>query len=253
MSAGRNVPRFIDAQLEFAAHIRNPDLHPGPVDVDPRRMQVYVDLFHRNIEGFLARGFPVAKQTLEGVTWSALVRRFIHVHASHSPYFLDIAQEFMTFLDAGDCDVAVPDWLLELCHYEWVEMALGVDPREIAFEAVDPQGDPFEAPAALNPLLWSLAYRYPVHQIGPDHRPTVALDAPCHLVVYRDSGDRVRFLESSAATHRLIGLLDGTRSGREAAGLIAVEMGRAAAPIEAAVRATLTRLRASEVVLGTHR
>jgi hypothetical protein len=48
-------------------------------------------------------------------------------------------------------------------------------------------------------------------------------------------------------------LLDGTRSGREAAGLIAVEMGRAAAPIEAAVRATLTRLRASEVVLGTHR
>ena len=61
---GSNLPGFRETQIEFSAHIRNPDSNPRPVDVEPRRMQIYLDLFYNNIEGFLANGFPIAKQVL---------------------------------------------------------------------------------------------------------------------------------------------------------------------------------------------
>ena len=38
MKRGTNLPGFVDVQLEFAAHIRNPDLHPAPGDIEPRRI-----------------------------------------------------------------------------------------------------------------------------------------------------------------------------------------------------------------------
>jgi hypothetical protein len=151
-----NLPGFAARQLEFAACIRNPHVYPQPGDVDPRRMQIYVDLFYNNIESFLASAFPVAKQVLAGERWPALVRQFIHEHGSESPYFLEISQEFLTFL-AERKPIGLPPFMLELCHYEWVELALGVAEDEIPEEGVDPGGDLLAGIPVVSPLIWKLA------------------------------------------------------------------------------------------------
>jgi uncharacterized protein len=96
---GDNLPPFAAVQLEFAAHIRNPALYPAPADVEPRRMQVYVELFFNNIEALLASAFPVAKRVLGELRWRELVRGFIHHHPSASPYFLEISQEFLQYIN----------------------------------------------------------------------------------------------------------------------------------------------------------
>ena len=95
---GSNLPGFRAAQLDFAAHIRNPERNPLPPDVEARRMRIYVDLFFNNIEGFAASAFPIAKRVLGADAWLALVRRFVDEHGCTSPYFLQISEEFLTFI-----------------------------------------------------------------------------------------------------------------------------------------------------------
>ena len=61
-------------------------------------MSIYLSLFYNNIENFLASAFPVAKRVLGEKPWHELVREFVHRHPSTSPYFLEISQEFLSFL-----------------------------------------------------------------------------------------------------------------------------------------------------------
>lgn len=203
-TAGSNLPDFRSVQLGFAAHIRNPEVHPCPADVPVERMQVYLDLFYNNIEGFLAGAFPVAKRVLGDTLWHQLARRFVHEHPSDSPYFLDISQEFLTYLNQVQPSEA-PEFLLELCHYEWVELSLKVDEREIPRTAeLDSGADLRQIPLLLNPLLWVLGYRYPVQRINPDFRPTMAPAQVTRLLVYRDSSDQVRFREVGPMAFALV-------------------------------------------------
>jgi hypothetical protein len=59
--------------------------------------------------------------------------------------------------------------MLELAHYEWVEMALS-----IAIDTLPPFIEPnnlLQQPLKLSPLAWSLAYQYPVQKIAPHFFP----------------------------------------------------------------------------------
>jgi len=249
--SGSNLPAFRDVQLTFAAHIRDPAGQPRPPDVDPRRMQVYVDLFYNNIEGFLAGTFPVAKKILTARRrWRPLVRSFIARHGSSSPYFLEISQEFLTFLaDAAQSDL--PPYLLELCHYEWVELALAVSERDLP-DDVDADGDLLADPVVVSPLSWRLSYRYPVHEIGPSHEPDREPEAPTLLVVNRRRDDSVGFLVLNPATWRLLELLEEGLTGTEALSHLAGEMtGASAAVVHNKGIETLDRLREAQVLLGT--
>lgn len=248
---GDNLPGFIARQLEFAAHIRNPEENPRPADVEPRRMQVYVDLFYNNIEGFLAGAFPVAKKVMGEQRWPVLVRAFVHRHPSESPYFLEISQEFLGFL--GDRPpLPLPPFLLELCHYEWVELALAVAQEEIPRTGVDRGGDLEHGVPVVSPLIWKLAYAYPVHQIGPEHQPDAPGAEATQLVVYRRRDDSVHFLAVNVLTMALLDALDGTRSGAEVLRRLAVEVADLAPEVVYTEGlATLARLRAAEIVLGT--
>lgn len=219
---GKNQPGFVARQLEFAAHIRNPMLNPAPADVDPRRMRVYVELFYNNIQSLLASAFPVAKNVLGPERWSGLVREFICRHPSASPYFPDVAQEFLQFISELGVD-SRPGYLIELCHYEWVEMGLGLAEVEWPSD-VDPDGDPLLQPVMRSPLAWPLSYAYPVHRIGPACQPETPGEQPTHLVVHRDRDDRVRFMEVNPLTQRLLLLLDGQRNGRDVLGTLAAEL-----------------------------
>lgn len=276
---GSNLPGFRAVQLEFAAHIRNPSQYPKPADVDERRMRVYRQLVYNNIEGFVAGAFPIAKKILnpeadkpiaeetDGSPWHKLVREFVHQHASTSPYFLEVSQEFLEFLGQTERP-DLPPFLLELCHYEWVELALRVDEQDIPSTVlhagethlIDPVADLLEHCPVVSPLTKSLAYNFAVHQVQGD-RPISAVEpAATFLVVYRDRDDRVRFLEINAMTALLLELLDGARTGAQALRELAAKMSSpqldAAASEKVVAKVldqgvqTLNRLRDRSIILG---
>lgn len=246
-----SLPGFQKYQYAFAAHIRDPQHVKRPAGTSARRMRVYNALLFNNIENFLLACFPVLRKLLGSRRWTKLVRAFFSQHRSHSPYFRQIPDEFLQFLQYGwQRDEAYPDFLLELAHYEWVELALSVSNRDESLPAYDALGDLIEGHPLLNPVLASLAYRYPVHRI----RPRMKIEpSPTYLLVFRDAGMQVRFMEQSAVSARLLALLaDGRCSGRTAVEKLAEELGHAdPARLLEFARGFLEELRAGGAVLGT--
>ncbi|MEQ8689763.1 MAG: putative DNA-binding domain-containing protein [Pseudomonadales bacterium] len=206
MTQGANLPDFRAAQLSFAAHIRHPERNPRPADIEPRRMAVYVGLIYRNIESFMSSAFPVLKSCLDSDTWDVLIREFIHTHPSASPYFLEISQEFLAFLDTRGLQ-GLPGFALELAHYEWVELALDVAMAHAPAEAFAAEA-PLPEYVSLSALAQPLGYHYAVHQIGADHQPAAPADNGCFLIAYRDQQEQVKFIESNPLTHRLLELIE---------------------------------------------
>lgn len=204
---------FLQTQRQFTAHLRNPTENPGPADVEDRRMAIYRDLIYNNIEGFLDSGFPILREIHSDAEWQALVREFIVQHQCHSPYFLEISQEFLKFLQQRSLDANKP-FLVELAHYEWVELALDCS-TEVFPEDVAIEGDLLEMHPVVSPLVWNLSYQYPVHQISSTNQPIETPSAPTFLVVYRNRHDKVGFMESNAATSRLITILSGQSLSEE--------------------------------------
>jgi uncharacterized protein len=250
--SGNNLPGFRAVQLAFAAHLRDPDEHPPPSGIEVRRLAVYRDLIYNNIENFLAGAFPVAKSVLEhNDRWHGLVRAFVSRHGSESPYFLEIPQEFLAFL-AGHDDPALPDFLLELCHYEWVELALAVADDEFPDDGIDPAGSLETGIPVPSPLIWKLGYRYPVHRIGPAFQPEHPEARPTELVVYRRRNDEVGFMEVSGLTMTLLEALDGARSGRDVLQALAASAPQLApeSVYETGLE-TLERFRKADIVLGS--
>ena len=201
-------PSLAEQQFAFAAYIRDPHRHPAPRDVDPRRMTMYRELFFNNIDSFLASGFPVLKKILKEAQWTAMVQDFFATHKSQTPYFAEIAEEFLSFLhNERAAQPDDPPFLLELAHYEWVELALSMAEGEAP--ARDPRflDDPLSHPVILSELAWPLAYRFPVHRIAPDFQPNEPPGQPTYLTVFRDDEDDVRFMEINAVTYRLLQLI----------------------------------------------
>ena len=223
--AGSNLPHYRAVQLAFAAHIRNPSEHPKPADVEDRRMAIYRDLFFNNVLNFLSNNFPIAQSLFDEQRWRAIVRDYFHRHAAESPYFLEIPQEFLTWLgeEPSPEGEVLPPFFLELCHYEWVELALDVSLDELP--GAPPDGDAgLPEQLTVSPLAWPLTYRYPVHEIGPRFQPEQPPAAPTFLVVYRDRDDKVRFMGSNVATHRLIELTAGGASVEETIAVLCSEL-----------------------------
>lgn len=219
------LPTFQQTQYAFAAHLRDPDTNPAPPDVEDRRMKIYRELVYNNIESFIATGFPVLRQLIADQLWHALVRDFVSRHCSHSPYFLEISQEFLKYLqEEREPLMTDPPFMLELAHYEWVELALDVaedDLPKLPSTSVDVMGDTLQ----VSPLAWRLSYQYPVHLIGPEHQPAEPPEQPTFLVVYRNREQSVKFLESNAVTIRLLQLLEARRcTGLDALQAIATEL-----------------------------
>lgn len=197
---------FQKLQAGFAAYLRDPEACDMPAGIETRRLQIYRDLIYNNIESFISKGFPVLRRLYTDQDWASLVRSFIVRHHCHSPYFLEIAQEFVAYLsEEHEASVCDPAFLLELAHYEWVELALDIAEEELPEPAQNAVIDD-NSWLCLSPLAWSLAYQYPVHQIGPANRPAEPPAQPTYLVVYRDRADEVRFMESNALTARLLEL-----------------------------------------------
>ncbi len=215
------LPEFQRYQYAFTAHIRDPKAQPRPAGVEARRMNIYTELLYNNIEGFLLACFPVLRKVLGTRKWSALVRDFFRTHRSHTPYFRQIPDEFIQFLqNEWTPPAGYPPFMLALAHYEWIELVLSVSDRN-AEPAFDPAGDLLDGVPLLNPVLANLRYDWPVHRIAP-RRKTPPLET--HLLVFRDAADQVQFIEINAFTARLLTLLEpASLSGRTALEQIADE------------------------------
>ena len=258
MTGRTGAADFARLQAEFASHLRDPEGQPAPAGIEPRRLQIYRGLIFNNIAGFIRGGFPVLWSLLDETRANRLVRDFIVRHRAASPYFLEIGREFLEYLqEAFVPEPGDPDWLVELAHYEWVELALDVAETELPGAGIDRHGDLLQGSPVVSPLAWNLCYRYPVHRLGPAFQPAAPPPEPTHLVVYRNRADQVRFLEINAVTARLLQLLladDPPLTGEAALLAIATELGHGdPAALVAAGQGLLTELCGLEVILGSRR
>jgi hypothetical protein len=205
LEADRRVD-FKRKQEEFAAYIRDPENNPVPADVKEQRMVMYRELFFNNIESFLSGNFPVLRKILNDLQWTALAQDFFAKHPCKSPYFSQIPEEFLDYLqNERDSSEDLP-FMLELAHYEWVEMALSIA-REDVVTCNQDLDNLLNRKIALSPLAWPLAYQYPVQKIAPAFLPLEAPEQPTFLIVYRNREDDVNFIEITPITYRLLEII----------------------------------------------
>ena len=249
-------PVFVRQQYAFAAHIRNPEKNPGPEGIEERRMKIYRELFYNNVEGFIANTYPVLRRILPDDRWHAMMRDYFAQHISHTPLFPEMPREFLKYLEHER--IPQPDdppFLLELAHYEWVELALSLLDEKIDATEIDVQGDLLDGIPVISPLAWALSYRFPVHKIGPDFQPSEAGGMQTHLIVYRDADFDVRFIEINPVTARLLQLFSGEDavSGRAALQQVAAELHhpQPGIVIQGGME-ILNDLRRRQVILGTY-
>jgi hypothetical protein len=254
MPSANRAEQLRKLQMSFAAHIRDPGKVAAPADVEDRRMQVYRDLFFNNISKYLASNFPVLRKIYSDPDWQKLARDFYIEHRARTPMFPELPKEFLRYVQEQRVDRAGdPPFLLELAHYEWIELALGLDTHEIDDLDVNAQGDLCHGIPVLSPLAWPLAYRFPVHRISPEFQPEVAPAEPTRLLAYRNRRDQVQFMEINTVTWLLLEKLKpGDRSGKDLLLAVAEDIGLAD---DNAVlnhgKQLLQDLQQREVVLGT--
>jgi uncharacterized protein len=206
LKADRHID-FKSKQVEFAAYIRDPENNPAPADVKKQRMDMYRELFFNNIEGFLSGNFPVLRKILDDTQWFALVQDFFAKHSCRSPYFSQIPEEFLDYLQNERNGSDDFPFMLELAHYEWVEMALSIAKEETLANGNPGPENLLGQNITLSPLAWPLAYQYPVHKIAPVFLPLEAPEKPTFLIAYRDKEDAVNFIEITPITYRLLEII----------------------------------------------
>ena len=248
---------FQKQQYAFAAHLRDPDKNPAPTGIEDRRLAIYRELFFNNVSKLLAGTFPVVKKILSEDDWDRLMRDYFSRHKSHTPLFLEMPREFIEFLEEERGEHPEdPAFLLELAHYEWVELALSVEEFELDLSEVDRNGDPLAAVPVVSPLAWPLAYSFPVHRISPEYQPSEPPAEPTFLVVYRDMEEKVGFLKINAVTARLMELMQDnpSHSGEELLRKVAEEIKHPQPDTVVHGGAEIMEnLRRHDIILGTKR
>ncbi|MBT8088110.1 MAG: putative DNA-binding domain-containing protein, partial [Gammaproteobacteria bacterium] len=167
----------------------------------------------------LATMFPVLRKIHSDARWRRMIRLFMQQHRAETPYFLQLPEEFLLFLqNEFEPDQNDYAFLTELAHYEYAELALSVSTEENDLTGVEPEGDLLKNAPVISKLVWAYAYHFPVHRISPDYLPDSPAEQPVYLAVYRRSDDKVRFLELNAVTAALLDAMennDDNRSGEE--------------------------------------
>lgn len=215
---------FKQTQYQFAAHIRDPEHQPAPSDIENRRMTIYRDLFFNNINGTLKNAFPVIHSLISETEWEVMVRDFMIKHRCKTPLFVEIAREFIAYLEDERQSESDPPFLLELAHYEWVELALSIAEPDFTSTPLAEQENCLALRFTQSPLAWLLVYQYPVHQISHDNQPQLPADTPVCLLVYRNHEEEIKFIELNPVSARLLELLAHGKTGYDAVNELAMAM-----------------------------
>ena len=209
-------PAFQQFQRALTAHIRDPKHVERPPGTRKSQVSIYDELLHHKFEGFLLACFPVLRKILRKKRWGKLVRAFFREHRCQSPLFRDIPAEFLAYVSARGCTaLKLPDFTLELAHYEWLELHLDIDEQQVHAPRLSQA--PLDKVLRINPVLDLVAYRYPVHRLARDYQPESPPDQPTFLCVWRNSSDRIQCMELSAVAAEL---LETLRQGQPAQPLL---------------------------------
>nr|WP_256679725.1 putative DNA-binding domain-containing protein [Pseudomonas sp. PB120] len=240
-------------QATMGRYLRDPEHCAPPGEVNTARAQVYRDLIFANLLTLLSGTFPVLIRILGDEQWRSLVRIFLRDHRAQTPKFGEIAREFVEFMASQPQALSEGEWppfMVELAHYEWVEMVLQQSDAE-PLPATD-VALILDRPLQVSPLAWPLAYGWPVQWVGPDYRPEAPPAQPTLLLVRRVEDWSVKFSELSPLAWRLLQRIEEfpQLSGREQLEGLAVEAGTAGSQDFMDSGAALLRQMHGEGVVG---
>lgn len=241
--------------MAFAAHIRNPREVAPPDGIEDRRMAVYRSLFFNNLKSLLSNMFPVLKKLHSPDAWSALIRQFMIRHRATTPYFLQLPKEFLDFLQ-NEYEFQDDDFpfLAELAHYEYVELELSISEACNDLTGVDPDGDLHAGVPVKSDLAWAFAYQFPVHRINSGFQPDEPGELPTYLAVYRNTDDKVGFLELNPMSAGLLDAIGNNSESQSGEQLLRRLAGQTGYPdINAFVthgKAALEEMRQLEILIG---
>lgn len=244
---------FQQTQRAFAQIIRDPKKSKVPRGINNRGVSIYQSLVFNNIEACLIACFPTMRAVLGKRQWTALVRDFLSCHRCQTPLFREVPNEFLEFLcvTRGLVSGDYP-FLLELAHYEWVELALSVAVEAVP-DGINRAGDLLDERLVMNPVLTLSSYVYAVPLIGKRFKPVLPADERLYILAFRNDRFIVEFIKLNAVAARLLTILiqcGGT--GREALERMAQELhGTKIAAIMAGGSDILENLRSQGAILGT--
>ncbi|MBE8167162.1 MAG: DUF2063 domain-containing protein [Shewanella sp.] len=198
---------FVDIQNEFMDYIKDPSL-PLPSNMPLKRMTVYRELFFNNVKGFVSNSFPVLQGLYEEDVWLELVQKFFVTHDCHSPIFIEIAQEFLLFLqNEYEPTEHDPVFMLELAHYEWLELVVSVaiNTRDLTELMAD---DILEQGLCLSDSTKVAQYSFDVQHISLDYQPTEPLETPEFFCVFLDSEEDVSFLKLTPLSAQVLSYIE---------------------------------------------
>ncbi|MBS3964128.1 MAG: putative DNA-binding domain-containing protein [Methylomonas sp.] len=220
-----HIPEFQQQQRRFLHYLRRPQSSALPEGFAPERAAVYVGLLYNKFNESLSTCFPIIRKILSREDWRALLLDFIAEHRCLTPYYRRIPDEFVQYLREERHRSGDLPFLAELAHYEWMELQLSISDAEPF--AVEPlTGEQLLAGVPVfAPVMQLLHYRWPVQAISPAFLPTELPQTASWLLGFRDAGDRVHFIALNPATARLIALLAGGFSGRQALDALGNELG----------------------------
>lgn len=161
-------------QQRFAQAIREGEAADGlPQD----RLNVYIRLIRNNIHSFIDRCYTETQQYLDSGEWGRLKEGFIRDARAQTPYFQEIAGEFLQYCQS----LPLSDDLLALMDFEHTQLL-----AEVA--QIDSQASPADSDDlayTLSPAAFVRRYHYDV---------TDELQvAETAVLVWRDSEDDVMY------------------------------------------------------------
>ncbi|WP_437660023.1 HvfC/BufC N-terminal domain-containing protein [Sorangium sp. So ce1182] len=208
------------------AGIEGADLE-AMASLPPGRLLLYRSLIRRGLTGAIRAGIPRTAARL-GARFEADVARFVEVELPRSRYLRDVTFEFVGFAAPrwGE-DPEVPAYLADLARHELAAFAASC--AEADEEAGEPgapgardagdAADTRDAPASGEELSLDrgarfqraaalVRYEHAVHRLeGGESARDVPAREPTRLLVYRDAGHEVRFLELTPLAAEILGRL----------------------------------------------
>lgn len=211
---------FQKSQQALADYLRYDDGQELP---DAQGWDIYRQLVTENFRALIEKTFPVAWNLLPASRWQDFIVHFLKSVRPKTPYFHELGKVFLDFIERRS-DLWAEDYpfLLELMHFEWIELALAIAPEEIP-AAYGADLSMLDAVIEVSPLAWPLVYQYPVHRMADSGLVTTISEIPLCLIGYRKRNDNVSFMEVSTVMYAVIELLQSQKNmtAREAFEIIA--------------------------------
>ena len=182
------------------------------------RLLVYRDLARTALKDPLPDCFPITHALLEGAgQWEACIDAFFASRSIQSPYYRDVNPSFVDWLANSRWGVERWPFLLQLAHFEYIEVEILRWPDEPLSDDLQLTPVP-DAHVVFDGATRNLAYAYHVHEATKDDPEPKAGGA--FLLGYRDPEGDFNYSELSAhASAFLARCLEGESIGVAASAL----------------------------------